>query len=144
MSEVNISYKGNSIATMDASGTKTLQTSGKYCEDNIQVVYTRPSGGDNDFSVVAVTVTNNTEYDLYGDMPNIQDYGEEYASYSSNAIFVAGETATYYMMLYKGVNWLSFPVSYLITITVDGSSTQSEADSVDVTEACTIVIDEII
>ena len=43
MSEVNINYKGSKIAGMDASGTKTLQTSGKYCEDNIEVVYTKPS-----------------------------------------------------------------------------------------------------
>ena len=42
MSEVAINYKGSSIATMDASGTKTLQTSGSYCEGDISVVYTRP------------------------------------------------------------------------------------------------------
>lgn len=45
MSEIAINYKGNSIATMDASGTKTLLTSGKYCEDDIEIIYTRPSGG---------------------------------------------------------------------------------------------------
>lgn len=43
MSEVSIKYKGNDIATMDASGTKTLLTSGKYCEGDLSVVYTRPS-----------------------------------------------------------------------------------------------------
>lgn len=43
MSEVNINYKGSKIAGMDASGTKTLLTSGKYCEGNISVEYTRPS-----------------------------------------------------------------------------------------------------
>lgn len=42
MSDINISYKGNSIATLDASGTKTLLTSGKYCEADLEVVYTRP------------------------------------------------------------------------------------------------------
>lgn len=45
MSEIAINYKGSSIATMDASGTKTLLTSGKYCEADITVVYTRPSSG---------------------------------------------------------------------------------------------------
>lgn len=45
MSEVDIRYKGTSIATMDASGTKTLLTSGKYCEDNIEIAYDQPSGG---------------------------------------------------------------------------------------------------
>ncbi len=45
MSEVAINYKGSSIATMDASGTKTLLTSGKYCEADIAIVYTRPASG---------------------------------------------------------------------------------------------------
>lgn len=39
MADVDIKYKGASIATMSASGIKTLQTSGKYCEDNITVEY---------------------------------------------------------------------------------------------------------
>lgn len=43
--DVTISYKSNVIATMSASGTKTLKTSGKYCEDDITVEYTKPSGG---------------------------------------------------------------------------------------------------
>ena len=45
MSDITINYKGTSIATMDASGTKTLLTSGKYCEDDIEVVYVSPGGG---------------------------------------------------------------------------------------------------
>ena len=47
MSEIAINYKGSSIATMDAGGTKTLLTSGKYCEADISVVYTRPTNGNN-------------------------------------------------------------------------------------------------
>ena len=43
MSEVAVNYKGSSITAMDASGTKTLLTEGKYCEDDIEIVYTRPS-----------------------------------------------------------------------------------------------------
>lgn len=43
MAEVTINYKDAVIATMDTSGTKTLQTQGKYCEDDIEVVYVRPS-----------------------------------------------------------------------------------------------------
>ena len=45
MSDVTISYKGADIATMDASGTKTLQTQGKYCEGDISIAYVKPSGG---------------------------------------------------------------------------------------------------
>ena len=53
MSDITINYKGSAIATMDASGTKSLLTEGKYCEDDINVVYVKPaSGGEytkNDF-----------------------------------------------------------------------------------------------
>ena len=43
MPDVTISYKGSSIATMDVTGEKTLNTQGKYCEDNITVQYTKPN-----------------------------------------------------------------------------------------------------
>ena len=47
MADVTIIYKGETIATMNASGTKTLQTQGKYCEDDIDVEYVKPGGGGN-------------------------------------------------------------------------------------------------
>ena len=45
MSDITINYKGSSIATMDESGVTTLQTQGKYCEDNIIVSYEKSGGG---------------------------------------------------------------------------------------------------
>ena len=48
MADVTISYKGATIATMDDSGSKTLGTSGKYCEGDIGVEYVKPSGGGED------------------------------------------------------------------------------------------------
>jgi hypothetical protein len=45
MSDVSIRYKGAEIAALDDSGTKTLLTQGKYCEGDIEVAYTKPSGG---------------------------------------------------------------------------------------------------
>lgn len=45
MSDVTIKYKGQSIATMDATGSKPLRTAGKYCEGDIDVEYVKPSGG---------------------------------------------------------------------------------------------------
>lgn len=39
MADVSISYKGNTIATMDNTGSKTLQTAGTYCEGDISVSY---------------------------------------------------------------------------------------------------------
>lgn len=44
MADITISYKGNTIAEVSASGTTTLETSGKYCEDDISVAYVKPSG----------------------------------------------------------------------------------------------------
>lgn len=43
MAAVSIKYKGSEIASMDATGTKTLTTSGTYCEGDIQVAYTAPA-----------------------------------------------------------------------------------------------------
>ena len=40
---VSIKYKGNEIASMTATGTKTLKTGGKYCEGNISVENTEKS-----------------------------------------------------------------------------------------------------
>lgn len=45
MSDVSINYKGAEIASLDDSGMKTLLTSGKYCEGDISIEYTKPSGG---------------------------------------------------------------------------------------------------
>lgn len=43
MSSVDINYKDSKIASLDESGIKTLLTEGKYCEDDIEVVYTKPT-----------------------------------------------------------------------------------------------------
>ena len=45
MADLTIKYKGNSIAELSESGTKTLKTAGKYCEDDITVEYAKPAGG---------------------------------------------------------------------------------------------------
>lgn len=41
MADITLSYKGSTIATMSASGSKTIQTKEKYCEDDISLVYDR-------------------------------------------------------------------------------------------------------
>ena len=40
--DVTVTYAGSQITSMSASGTKTLLTSGKYCEDDITIQYTKP------------------------------------------------------------------------------------------------------
>jgi hypothetical protein len=43
MADVNIKYRGSSIATMSATGTKTLGTQGKYCDSDVVVEYSKPA-----------------------------------------------------------------------------------------------------
>ena len=52
---VNIKYKNNSIAELTDTGTKTLKTAGKYCEDDISVEYAKPAGGGGNFAETIVT-----------------------------------------------------------------------------------------
>lgn len=44
MSDVQITYNGLQLSTLDTSGVKTLHTQGKYCEGNIEISYNKPSG----------------------------------------------------------------------------------------------------
>lgn len=45
MAEANIRYKGRTIATMTESGTKQLQTKGKYMESDVYVDFDGQGGG---------------------------------------------------------------------------------------------------
>ena len=56
MADVEIKYKGASIATLNETGTKTLKTAGKYCESDITVSYTKSA-------VPAETNHRSYEYD---------------------------------------------------------------------------------
>ena len=55
MADLTIKYKGNPIAELSESGTKTLKTAGKYCEDDISVEYAKPAGGGSGFAETIVT-----------------------------------------------------------------------------------------
>lgn len=45
MADVTVKYKDTAIAELSDSGTKTLKTSGKYCEGDVVVEYAKPAGG---------------------------------------------------------------------------------------------------
>ena len=57
---VTVSYKGETIASMNTGGTKTLKTAGKYCEGDITLGYVpdgvTPSG--------SINITANGTYDV--------------------------------------------------------------------------------
>lgn len=63
MADITIGYKGETIAEISASGTTTLGTSGKYCEDNITLQYVRPSAPtQNDDSIYLLRALPYTSY----------------------------------------------------------------------------------
>lgn len=45
MADIEVQYKGSTIKSQTGSGTVTLHTEGKYCEDDIDIVYVAPGGG---------------------------------------------------------------------------------------------------
>lgn len=55
--EIEIAYGSVSIGTLDSSGMATLLTSGKYCENDIVIEYTRPSALLQSKSVTPTTST---------------------------------------------------------------------------------------
>ena len=68
---VTVKYKGNSIAELTENGTKTLKTSGKYCEADIVVENTKDGGATiTDGIVVKARDADGfpTEADVYGDL----------------------------------------------------------------------------
>lgn len=60
MADVSIKYRNAEIANMSASGSKTLQTAGKYCDDDITVDYVKPSGGGGNFAHGTITPASRT------------------------------------------------------------------------------------
>lgn len=46
MADVTLTYKGDTIAELSESGSKTLETAGKYCEADILLEYEKSGGSD--------------------------------------------------------------------------------------------------
>ena len=57
MADVTLTYKGSTLAEMNASGSKTLKTAGKYCEGDIGVSYVKPSGGGGSTDIEDAIIT---------------------------------------------------------------------------------------
>lgn len=68
---VTVKYKGSAIAELTESGTKTLKTSGKYCEADIVVENTKNEGTQMTDGIVVKARSAEgfpTEADVYGDL----------------------------------------------------------------------------
>lgn len=57
MADLTITYQGNDVVELSDSATKTLKTGGKYCEDDIEVAYVKPSGGGANVDIQTIEVT---------------------------------------------------------------------------------------
>lgn len=66
---VAIKYKGSTIASMNADGTKTLKTAGKYCEGDIGVEYSAPTP-----TLISKSINSNGTYTAADD--NADGYSE--------------------------------------------------------------------
>ena len=62
---VSIKYKGNEIAKLAATGTKTLNTAGKYCEGDIVVENTESGGGSTSETWVLNSTLNMTPQNIF-------------------------------------------------------------------------------
>lgn len=82
MADVTLTYKGNTIAEMNATGTKTLKTAGKYCEDDIGVSYVKPeSGGTSDELAKQLIQTRGNALTIPNGITKIAKYAFYYANY---------------------------------------------------------------
>lgn len=67
MPDINIKYSGQSIDSLSATGSKTLQTSGKFCESDFTIEYTKPTPKLQSKSVTPATysqtITPDSSYD---------------------------------------------------------------------------------
>lgn len=75
MADITISYKGATIAEVSSSGTTTLETAGKYCEDDISLAYVKSGGssyvnlGETDLTVSTTNTSAVSAGSFYVDVP---------------------------------------------------------------------------
>ena len=74
MADVTLTYKGSTIAEMNNTGTKTLKTSGKYCEGDIGVSYVKPSSGGSDDLAIKVIEGEGAITELPSGITKIRSY----------------------------------------------------------------------
>ena len=85
MADLTIKFKGQPIVEMTESGTKTLKTAGKYCEDDISVEYAKPAGGGGgNFAETIVTdvMENHIVVSSWSPSVTAEEYIPVYFSYN--------------------------------------------------------------
>lgn len=64
MADVTLTYKGSDILELSDSGSATLKTGGKYCEDDIEVEYVKPSGGGGEWTTDGLATNSEPSGDI--------------------------------------------------------------------------------
>lgn len=66
MADVSVKYNGSVIAEMSESGKKTLLTSGKYCKNDIEINYVKPSApnGETNCKIYHLTLAKSSGWVL--------------------------------------------------------------------------------
>lgn len=107
MADVELTYKGNTIGSLSASGTLTLETAGKYCEADIGLTYTAPAGGSigavikyDEYTIASDQITSGTDgtqkfYNDYLDISNLPQDAIVLCIVDNTAFEYAGSTPDY-------------------------------------------------
>lgn len=102
MADVTLTYKGSDILELSDSGSATLKTGGKYCEDDIAVEYVKPSGGGSPWELIADYTSEENASVVTAEIPseyqNENVYKIEYTgqSRSEYPLFILNSSRTSY------------------------------------------------
>lgn len=115
MADVTLSYKGSDILELSNSGSATLKTGGKYCEDDIGVEYVKPSGGSDQYEML-LAVNNNTETSISnGDITTVREcmfYGDS----ELESVSLPNATSIGYRAFYNCTNLASLNLPKCATL----------------------------
>ena len=111
MADVTLTYKGSTIAELSDSGSKTLNTAGKYCEADIALSYVKPGGGGDADGIIDGSITS-----IYNStVSRIRPYAFYECSSLESAMFPMCETVednAFYRC--SGLTAVSFPACTVI------------------------------
>ena len=129
MADVELTYKGNKIVELSASGSKTLKTSGKYCEGDISLVYTKSGGAARPYITIPSDFSGYpNQVGAYLESLNIQGLGSKayivlagartYESQLTVASFLSGECKTVARWYSNSTSINTLPTSQTATNTL--------------------------
>ena len=145
MADVTLTYKGNTILELSASGNKTIQTAGKYCEGDIGLAYVKSGGGSipsfmNHFESGSFEVTSGSEYNIQltdiSEPKGVLVFSNGFNLYSAKedkpllgafmAVFIAG-TDTEDQPISSGVRNVGYNTQYAYNFGSDTNNAKSSA-----------------